>query len=258
MQVEREHTADPNVARRIAMDHLVEDPAYYTKLKSAGLEGRLENPIRKVKGGYRYGSSGKVYKRRSDAVKQAQAIHVRQAAAERRRLPGGLTRAELKSASSAPPIACRPFTRVERDPGRFNACMARASQIGPIENSKAIYDLIASDIQKLDEEHFFVLCFDFRGQLRDYVEVAMGQRHRVAIDVEDILAPVLLSKCDGFAVCHCHPSGVTEHSDADADLTKAIRNAAAVACPNVKFVDHVIIGNASWYSFSDGKTHHKR
>ena len=243
MQVEREHTADPNVARRIAMDHLVEDPAYYTKLKSAGLEGRLENPIRKVKGGYRYGSSGKVYKRRSDAVKQAQAIHARQNASSEEATSGA---------------ACRPFTRVERDPGRFNACMARAAQIGPIENSKAIYDLIASDIQKLDEEHFFVLCFDFRGQLRDYVEVAMGQRHRVAIDVEDILAPVLLSKCDGFAVCHCHPSGVTEHSDADADLTKAIRNAAAVACPNVKFVDHVIIGNASWYSFSDGKTHHKR
>ena len=34
---EMEHTTDPAIAREITMDHLVEDPAYYTKLKRAGL-----------------------------------------------------------------------------------------------------------------------------------------------------------------------------------------------------------------------------
>jgi hypothetical protein len=37
VQVEREHTDDPDIAREIAMDHLVEDPRYYTKLRRAGL-----------------------------------------------------------------------------------------------------------------------------------------------------------------------------------------------------------------------------
>ena len=31
-------------------------------------------PIKKVKGGYRWGTTGKVYKRKSDAVKQMKAI----------------------------------------------------------------------------------------------------------------------------------------------------------------------------------------
>lgn len=31
--VEKEHTDDPNVAREIAMDHLMEDPTYYDKLE---------------------------------------------------------------------------------------------------------------------------------------------------------------------------------------------------------------------------------
>lgn len=35
-------------------------------------------PVRKVKGGYQYGTSGKVYKRRADAVKQGQAIKASQ------------------------------------------------------------------------------------------------------------------------------------------------------------------------------------
>ena len=35
-------------------------------------------PVRKVKGGYKYGTKGKVYKRRSDAVKQGAAIAISQ------------------------------------------------------------------------------------------------------------------------------------------------------------------------------------
>lgn len=38
-------------------------------------------PVHKTKGGYKYGKSGKTYKRRSDANKQARAIH----AAKRKR-----------------------------------------------------------------------------------------------------------------------------------------------------------------------------
>ncbi len=37
IRVEMEHTRDPRIAREIAMDHLVEDPHYYRKLKKAGL-----------------------------------------------------------------------------------------------------------------------------------------------------------------------------------------------------------------------------
>ena len=32
-------------------------------------------PIKKVKGGYKWGTTGKVYKRKSDAVKQMRAIY---------------------------------------------------------------------------------------------------------------------------------------------------------------------------------------
>lgn len=35
-------------------------------------------PVRKVKGGYQYGTTGKVYKSRKKAVKQGQAIAISQ------------------------------------------------------------------------------------------------------------------------------------------------------------------------------------
>ena len=33
-------------------------------------------PVRKVRGGYQYGTTGKVYKKRSDAVRQGWAIEI--------------------------------------------------------------------------------------------------------------------------------------------------------------------------------------
>jgi hypothetical protein len=38
-RVEMEHTDDPGVAREIAMDHLVEDPEYYVKLRAIEGDG---------------------------------------------------------------------------------------------------------------------------------------------------------------------------------------------------------------------------
>jgi hypothetical protein len=37
IKVEKEHTSDPLIARKICMDHLAEDAEYYTKLKKAEL-----------------------------------------------------------------------------------------------------------------------------------------------------------------------------------------------------------------------------
>jgi RNAse (barnase) inhibitor barstar len=37
IEIEMEHTSDRKVAREIALDHLFEDPKYYTKFKKTGL-----------------------------------------------------------------------------------------------------------------------------------------------------------------------------------------------------------------------------
>lgn len=42
-------------------------------------------PVRKVSGGYRYGSTGKVYKRKSDAERQGRAIKAAQAKRKKKR-----------------------------------------------------------------------------------------------------------------------------------------------------------------------------
>jgi hypothetical protein len=45
IKVEKEHTSDVKKATRIAMDHLSEDPKYYTKLDKIGLEENLNKDL---------------------------------------------------------------------------------------------------------------------------------------------------------------------------------------------------------------------
>ena len=40
--VEMEHTSDPKIAEEIALDHLTENPKYYTKLCASGIVDELE------------------------------------------------------------------------------------------------------------------------------------------------------------------------------------------------------------------------
>ena len=44
MNVELEHTSERNIARKIALDHIGEDPHYYNKLEKANLEEARRNP----------------------------------------------------------------------------------------------------------------------------------------------------------------------------------------------------------------------
>jgi hypothetical protein len=49
IKVEMEHTDDPKKAEKIAMDHLKENPSYYSQLKLSGIDSHQERPKAKAK-----------------------------------------------------------------------------------------------------------------------------------------------------------------------------------------------------------------
>ena len=53
IEVEAEHTKDLKMRKKIAMDHLKEDPKYYTKLKNAGIRGESIDTILESVIGYK-------------------------------------------------------------------------------------------------------------------------------------------------------------------------------------------------------------
>jgi RadC-like JAB domain len=150
---------------------------------------------------------------------------------------------------SAP--ACVPFTRLERNNEAFAACQAIAN--GPLETDADMYRLLQSQLGKEDQEVFVVIGVDLHRNLRSYTEIARGQRDRVAVNVEDVLRAAILDGPHGFVVAHNHPSGQANPSPADRDLTRRIKKGASEACPNIVFLDHIVVGQNEYFSFEDNK-----
>lgn len=137
--------------------------------------------------------------------------------------------------------ACAPWVRVTKDPDKFASCMTLAREIGPVDDPKKVHALLSPYLNQEDQEVYLVVLLDVRDQLRGIAEVARGQRSRVAVDVADILRPVVITGASKVWCAHQHPSNDPSPSGTDKRLTRQIAAALKTACPDVEFLGHVVI-----------------
>ena len=74
-----------------------------------------------------------------------------------------------------------------------------------------------------------------------------GTVDQSAVYVRKVIERALAHKASGFILAHNHPSGDPTPSAHDRELTQAIK--AAAAAVGVRFLDHLIIGDADPFSF---------
>ncbi len=69
------------------------------------------------------------------------------------------------------------------------------------------------------------------------------------VDNKRVFATALLSGCSSIILCHNHPSGSTQPSEADIRITNKIKQAGIFL--EIAVLDHLIITTESFYSFAD-------
>ena len=74
-----------------------------------------------------------------------------------------------------------------------------------------------------------------------------GTVDKSAVYVRKVIERALAHKASGFILAHNHPSGDPTPSAHDRELTQAIK--AAAAAVGIRFLDHLIIGDAAPFSF---------
>jgi DNA repair protein RadC len=67
----------------------------------------------------------------------------------------------------------------------------------------------------------------------------------------EVLKPAILLSAAGIVVLHNHPSGDPSPSQEDRDCTE--RLVAACRVVGISLLDHVIIGESNFFSFSDAE-----
>jgi DNA repair protein RadC len=99
-------------------------------------------------------------------------------------------------------------------------------------------------------ERFFCLFFNQSNKLIGYNEIGAGGVAFCPVDLKLLFQKALL--CPGMVsiiICHCHPSGNLEPSDADKVITIKIKKSCELL--EIRLLDHLIVTEDSYFSFAN-------
>lgn len=90
-------------------------------------------------------------------------------------------------------------------------------------------------------EQFYILMLDYRGRLIDAVMIGSGTVDAAPFDLSSMLAQVVSHDARALILCHNHPGGTMQPSEADLRCT--LDALAATITINVPLLDHIIIAD---------------
>jgi len=130
----------------------------------------------------------------------------------------------------------------------------RRKESEPNEKPKVVTSADAASIFKpllsdLPHEEFWVLLLNRNNLMIDKMMVSQGGLSGTVIDVRIILKMALDKLACSIILCHNHPSGNLIPSEADKEITRKIKEAGKHM--DIPVLDHLIIGNDAYFSFTD-------
>jgi DNA repair protein RadC len=118
-----------------------------------------------------------------------------------------------------------------------------------ITGSKDAADFFLPLLGDLNHEEFWILLLDRGNKIKDHFRISQGGISGTVIDVRMILKVAIEKQASSIILCHNHPSGTLQASDADLKITRKISEAAKMM--DFSVLDHIIIGNNKYLSFAD-------
>lgn len=118
-----------------------------------------------------------------------------------------------------------------------------------ITGSKDAADFFTPMLGDLNHEEFWILLLNRGNKIIDSFMVSQGGISGTVIDVRLILKNALDKMASAIILCHNHPSGTMQASNADINITSKIKNAAEIM--DITVLDHIIIGQTSYLSLAD-------
>ncbi|WP_303920904.1 DNA repair protein RadC [Draconibacterium sediminis] len=118
-----------------------------------------------------------------------------------------------------------------------------------ITGSKDAAEYFQPMLGDLNHEEFWILLLNRGNRIIDSFMVSQGGISGTVIDVRLILKNALEKMACAIILCHNHPSGTMQASNADLNITRKIKSAAEIM--DITVLDHIIIGQNNYLSLAD-------
>jgi len=124
-----------------------------------------------------------------------------------------------------------------------------AKQKQKITCSRDAFDLISPYVENIGHEEFWVVFLNRANKIVEIKNVSSGGITGTVFDVRLVFKDALLLEATNLILCHNHPSGNLQPSNADKDITS--RTIEAGKLMNISVLDHIIIAEDQYFSFAD-------
>lgn len=133
----------------------------------------------------------------------------------------------------------------------YLACRVSSFNSTQISTSRDAYELLRQfyedDITLF--ESFFLVLLNRSNKTIGFAKISQGGVHGTVVDPKIIGKYALDSLACGVIIAHNHPSGNLKPSRQDIEITKKLNEAMSLF--DIKLLDHLILTNESYYSFTD-------
>ncbi len=126
---------------------------------------------------------------------------------------------------------------------------AEVMQRAKITSSQDAFNIFGNLLGDLPHEEFWGLYLNQANKILSKLKISSGGVSQTIIDVKMVMKPAIEKSASAFLVCHNHPSGNTQPSQADISLTMQLKQAGELL--NIKLLDHIIVSATDYYSFAD-------
>ena len=131
---------------------------------------------------------------------------------------------------------CELAKRMER-PLRLNTTITSPNDVA---------NLLMNELRYEKKEIIKILILNTKNVIKRIIDIGAGDISSSKISIREVFEEIIKTGMKKFILVHNHPSGIAEPSTKDIEVTKEIKKAAELL--EIQFIDHIIIGDGTFYS----------
>jgi len=116
------------------------------------------------------------------------------------------------------------------------------------KSSQEIFDYLYHSMRDLKKEIFKVIYLNSQNQIIDVGDLCEGTVNSSVISPREVVEGAIKHNAVSLIFVHNHPSGASDPSQDDKEVTKDLVYAGAIL--RIRVLDHIVIGNNTYYSFA--------
>lgn len=119
-------------------------------------------------------------------------------------------------------------------------------------NSQQVNRFLAAYYEGHDREEMLALILNAKFRILGLHTIAIGSLETAIVHPRETFKAAITMNASAIVLAHTHPSGDPTPSQEDRTLTKRLVEAGALL--GIAVIDHIVIGETSYYSFADTGT----